>query len=44
MGHIIPAGTGYPSHSSIELKPLIEPEPYEEDESPLVFEGEPMAG
>jgi hypothetical protein len=28
----------------MELKPLVEPEPYEEDESPLVFEGEPMAG
>ena len=44
MGHIIPAGTGYPAHCNVDLKPLVEPEPFEEDESPLVFEGEPMAG
>jgi DNA-directed RNA polymerase subunit beta' len=44
MGHIIPAGTGYSAHSDMELKPLVEPEPFEEDASPLVFEGEPMAG
>ncbi len=43
MGHIIPAGTGYSSHRDVELKPLVEPEPFEEDESSLVFEGEPIA-
>jgi DNA-directed RNA polymerase subunit beta' len=43
MGHIIPAGTGYTDHRDLELKPLVEPEPYEEEESSLVFEGEPLA-
>ena len=43
MGHIIPAGTGYSSHRDVGLKPLVEPEPFEEDESSLVFEGEPIA-
>ncbi len=43
MGHIIPAGTGYVDHRDLELKPLVEPEPYEEEESSLVFEGEPIA-
>ena len=43
MGHIIPAGTGYTGHRDLVLKPLVVPEPFEEDASPLVFEGEPLA-
>jgi DNA-directed RNA polymerase subunit beta' len=40
MGHIIPAGTGFPHHREIELKPLVEA-PVEEvnallDDEPLV--------
>jgi len=43
MGHIIPAGTGYTTHRHVELKPLVEPIPLEEPESPLVEES-PLAG
>ncbi len=43
MGHIIPAGTGYIGHSEVELKPLVEPEPFEDIESNPLFEETPMA-
>ena len=42
MGHIIPAGTGYDLHRRVELKPLVEPVPVEE-EAPSLIE-EPLAG
>ena len=32
MGHIIPAGTGYHYHRSVQLKPLVELE----EEAPMV--------
>jgi DNA-directed RNA polymerase subunit beta' len=49
MGHIIPAGTGYPDHRGIRLKPLVElapepePEPVEEEAAvaePLSFDSD----
>ncbi|MEO6036416.1 MAG: DNA-directed RNA polymerase subunit beta' [Verrucomicrobiota bacterium] len=40
MGHIIPAGTGYSYHRKIELKPLVEPIPFEE---PNALLEEPLA-
>ena len=49
MGHIIPAGTGYPEHRGIRLKPLVElapepePEPVEEEAAvaePLSFDSD----
>ena len=42
MGHIIPAGTGYHQHRDLELTPLVEPEPMEEEPNPLL-EPEPLA-
>jgi DNA-directed RNA polymerase subunit beta' len=44
MGHIIPAGTGYPLHRRVELKPLVEPVPLEEPELPPALEEQPLAG
>ena len=32
MGHIIPAGTGFPRHRNVQLKPLVEPVASMEDE------------
>jgi DNA-directed RNA polymerase subunit beta' len=34
MGHIIPAGTGYPLHRNVSLKPLVELEEVPEPEAP----------
>ena len=42
MGHIIPAGTGYPKHRNIKVTPLVEPTVVEEEPSPEV--DEPVAG
>ena len=42
MGHIIPAGTGYTLHRRVELKPLVEPLPVEEEVLPVVEE--PLVG
>jgi DNA-directed RNA polymerase subunit beta' len=33
MGHIIPAGTGFDKHRKVALKPLVEVEPVEPEES-----------
>jgi DNA-directed RNA polymerase subunit beta' len=42
MGHIIPAGTGYPKHRNIKVKPLVEAPELEED---IIEEiDEPVAG
>jgi DNA-directed RNA polymerase subunit beta' len=41
MGHIIPAGTGFPHHREIELKPLVEAP---EIESNALLEDEPLVG
>ncbi|MBI3417459.1 MAG: DNA-directed RNA polymerase subunit beta' [Verrucomicrobia bacterium] len=41
MGHIIPAGTGYPYHRNLRLKPLVELLP---DEAPKAESEEPLAG
>jgi DNA-directed RNA polymerase subunit beta' len=43
MGHIIPAGTGFPGHRGVRLKPLVElvPEPSAEAEESVV---QPLAG
>ncbi len=30
MGHIIPAGTGFPMHRNVTLKPMVEELPVEE--------------
>jgi DNA-directed RNA polymerase subunit beta' len=38
MGHIIPAGTGYPMHRNVQLRPLVEPE-----ETAPMLGGEPPA-
>jgi DNA-directed RNA polymerase subunit beta' len=44
MGHIIPAGTGFNTHTHMALKPLVEELPLEE-ENPLTAELEqPLAG
>ncbi len=40
MGHIIPAGTGFPMHRQLALKPLVEPLPAEE---PLQAQATDMA-
>ncbi len=39
MGHIIPAGTGFDLHRKVELTPLVEPVPVEEEQ-----EAEPLVG
>ena len=41
MGHIIPAGTGFPHHREIELQPLVEAP---EEESNALLEEEPLVG
>jgi DNA-directed RNA polymerase subunit beta' len=41
MGHIIPAGTGYNHHRKIEIRPLVEPLPLEEESAPVE---EPLVG
>ena len=42
MGHIIPAGTGYPKHRNIKVKPLVEVPELEEK---IIEEiDEPVAG
>jgi len=41
MGHIIPAGTGFPHHREIELKPLVEAP---EEETNALLEEEPLVG
>jgi DNA-directed RNA polymerase subunit beta' len=41
MGHIIPAGTGYGHHRKVEIKPLVEPLPLEEEPAPVE---EPLVG
>jgi hypothetical protein len=42
MGHIIPAGTGYPKHRNIKVDPLVEPIEIEEESTPELEE--PVAG
>ena len=42
MGHIIPAGTGYPKHRNIKVKPLVEVSELEEDIIEEIIE--PVAG
>ena len=42
MGHIIPAGTGYPKHRNIKVNPLVEPPEVEEEPAPEI--DEPVAG
>jgi DNA-directed RNA polymerase subunit beta' len=42
MGHIIPAGTGYPKHRNIKVNPLVEPPVVEEEPAPEI--DEPVAG
>ena len=42
MGHIIPAGTGYPKHRNIKVNPLVEPIEVEEEPAPEI--DEPVAG
>jgi DNA-directed RNA polymerase subunit beta' len=46
MGHIIPAGTGYQLHRHVELKPLVEPIPVEEEQPAEVLSltEQPLAG
>jgi DNA-directed RNA polymerase subunit beta' len=46
MGHIIPAGTGYQLHRRVELKPLVDPIPVEEEPAPEVLSltEQPLAG
>ena len=39
MGHIIPAGTGYDLHRSVELKPLAEE--IEAEETNMLLDEEP---
>ncbi len=41
MGHIIPAGTGFPHHREIELKPLVEAP---EEEPNALLDEEPLVG
>jgi DNA-directed RNA polymerase subunit beta' len=44
MGHIIPAGTGYPEHRNIRVKPLVEVAPEQEPEpEPDTDTDEPLA-
>src|SRR6184192_3900215 len=43
MGHIIPAGSGFDYHRKLEIKPLVEPLPYEE-EPILTAEAQPLVG
>jgi DNA-directed RNA polymerase subunit beta' len=42
MGHIIPAGTGYPKHRNIKVNPLVEPPKVEEEPTSEI--DEPVAG
>jgi DNA-directed RNA polymerase subunit beta' len=44
MGHIIPAGTGYQLHRRVDLKPLVEPPPGEEQPEVVPLLEQPLAG
>jgi DNA-directed RNA polymerase subunit beta' len=45
MGHIIPAGTGYTLHRRVDLKPLVEPVPLEEEPAEVMsLTEQPLAG
>jgi DNA-directed RNA polymerase subunit beta' len=44
MGHIIPAGTGFPMHRGVALKPMVEELPAEELPAAETAQPNPLLG